>query len=511
MFAQSLARSFQIHSGPVALGIGTRSVSWDKFGKVVPSIAKGLNMLGCKPGSRIAVLAGNSPEHLEMMYAISWAGCILVPLNNRLSTAELSVILADSESVALASDSKHYTVVKELLEKVDLSPTTIGLDENAYGEYKLSDLASKESSGAWLGTKSDIGALYYTGGTTGQPKGVMISNHSLLIQTLNIIQDLNINSKTRFLHAPPLFHLAGAGVAHACTFAGATQMFLPEYNPVTYLKEIARSQATLISLVPTMISDIFDQEDVNSFFQTVDTIVYGAAPITEQLLMKVLSKCPDVNLIQIYGQTECSGPCLILPPDRHVISGPLAGKLGSAGRANLTSEVRIADESGVELDRGIPGEILIRGPSTMSGYWKQKTLTDETLENGWLHTGDIGIMDSDGFVTVVDRKKDMIVTGGENVFSSEVENVLANYPGVNYCAVIGVPDEKWGERVHAVVGITEGTNMELESVRSFCKKSIASYKCPQSLDCITDPLPISGVGKVRKDILREKYRKGNLK
>ena len=511
MFAQSLARSLQVHLGGPALSIGEQVTSWDKMGKLIPAIAMGLNKLGCNPGSRIAVLAGNSPEHLQMMYAISWAGCILVPLNNRLSPTELSWILADSESMALISDSKHYKVAKALISKVDSNLVTIGLDENAFGNYQLSQLASQDSDSAWLGTESDIGALYYTGGTTGQPKGVMISNHSLVVQTLNIIQDLNINSKTKFLHAPPLFHLAGAGVAHACTLAGATQMFLPEYNSETYLKEVLRTQATLISLVPTMISEIFDQNDVNSFIKTVDTIVYGAAPITEQLLKKVLSKCPDINMIQIYGQTECSGPCLILPPERHVISGPLAGKLGSAGRANLTSEVRIANDSGTELDRGNPGEILIRGPSTMLGYWKQESLTAETLKNGWLHTGDIGTMDSDGFVKVVDRKKDMIVTGGENVFSSEVENVLANYPGINYCAVIGVPDEKWGERVHAIVGITEGTKIELESVRSFCKKSIASYKCPQSLDCITDPLPVSGVGKVRKDILREKFRKGNLK
>ena len=511
MFAQSLARSFQVHSGPVALSIGEQITSWDKMGKLIPSIAKGLNRLGCKPGSRVALLAGNSPEHLRMMYAISWAGCILVPLNNRLSPAELSWILADSESIALVSDSKHYKVAEELIPKVDSNLITIGLDENAFGNHQLSELASQDSNSAWLGTETDIGALYYTGGTTGQPKGVMISNHSLVVQTLNIIQDLNINSKTKFLHAPPLFHLAGAGVAHACTLAGATQMFLPEYNPASYLKEVLRTQATLISLVPTMISEIFEQDDISSFIKTVDTIVYGAAPITEQLLKKVLSKCPDLNMIQIYGQTECCGPCLILPPERHVIFGPLAGKLGSAGRANLTSEVRIASESGTELNRGYPGEILIRGPSTMLGYWKQESLTAETLKNGWLHTGDIGIMDSDGFVKVVDRKKDMIVTGGENVFSSEVENVLANYPGINYCAVIGVPDKKWGERIHAIVGIKEGTVVDLESLRSFCKKSIASYKCPQSLDCITDPLPVSGVGKVRKDILREKFRKGKLK
>jgi long-chain acyl-CoA synthetase len=177
----------------------------------------------------------------------------------------------------------------------------------------------------------------------------------------------------------------------------------------------------------------------------------------------------------------------------------------------MTSEVRIDQQDGTEAKRGTFGEILIRGPSTMLGYWKQSSLTSDTLKEGWLHTGDIGVMDSDGYVTVVDRMKDMIVTGGENVFSAEVENILASYPDINYCAVIGVPDKKWGERVHAIIGVNKGVDVNLESIRSFCKKQIAGYKCPRSIDCITDPLPLSGVGKVRKDLLREKFGKGKFK
>ncbi len=511
MFAQSLARSFQTYAGHDALTIGNKNISWDDLGRIIPRMAKGLNAIGCQPGDRVAVLGTNTPEHLQIIYAISWAGCVLVPLNTRLSPAELAWIISDSESSILISDQRSFKIASSTISQVTSEILTIQLEEGAFGQYTIQEIASDTSDPAWLASNDDIAALYYTGGTTGQPKGVMISNQSLVIQTLNIIQDLNIKPNTNVLHAPPIFHLAGAGVAHACTFAGATQVFFPDFTPQTYLAEIQRVQATFISLVPTMISEIFEKKGINVFLKSVETLVYGAAPITEALLKKVLSKCPNINLIQIYGQTECTGPCLILPSERHTLSGPLAGKLSTAGRANMTSEVRIEQQDGVEAERGIAGEILIRGPSTMLGYWKQPSLTSETLKEGWLHTGDIGVMDSEGYVTVVDRMKDMIVTGGENVFSAEVENILASYPGINYCAVIGVPDEKWGERVHAIIGVNDGVNIDLESIRSFCKKQIAGYKCPRSIDCISDPLPLSGVGKVRKDLLRKTFEKGEFK
>jgi len=511
VFAQSLARNFQTYTGQEALTIGDKNISWNNFGQLVPRIAKGLNAIGCKPGDRVAVLAANTPEHLQIIYAISWAGCVLVPLNTRLSPAELAWIILDSESSVLISDKRNLKLANSTISQINTEIITIQMEEGAFGQSTITEITPTISDPAWQASNNDLAALYYTGGTTGQPKGVMISNQSLVIQTLNIIQDLNIKTETNVLHAPPLFHLAGAGVAHACTFAGATQTFFPDFGPQTYLAEIQRVQATFISLVPTMISEIFEENDVDLFLKSVKTLVYGAAPITEGLLKKVLSKCPNINLIQIYGQTECTGPCLILPPERHTLSGPLAGKLGTAGRANMTSEVRINQQDGTEAKRGTPGEILIRGPSIMLGYWKQSSLTSDTLKEGWLHTGDIGVMDSDGYVTVVDRMKDMIVTGGENVFSAEVENILASYPDINYCAVIGVPDKKWGERVHAIIGVNKGVDINLESIRSFCKKQIAGYKCPRSIDCITDPLPLSGVGKVRKDLLREKFGKGKFK
>ena len=507
MFAQSLARSFQINAGHNALTIGNENISWDELRQIVPRMANGLRTLGCKPGDRVAVLASNIPEHLQIMYALSWAGCVLVPLNTRLSAAELAWIISDSESSVFISDKRNFNLAKTTVSKINSKIVTIQLEKDAFGQHTIQDMKSKTPSPARAASNDEIAAIYYTGGTTGQPKGVMIGNQSLVIQTLNLVQDLNINKNTNVLHAPPLFHLAGAGVAYACAFAGATQTFFPDFDPRNYLVEISRVKATFISLVPTMISEIFEEPDVEKFLKSVNTLVYGAAPITESLLKNVLSKCPDLNLIQIYGQTECTGPCLILPPERHVLSGPLSGKLSSAGRANTTSEVRIAQKNGKEAERGTPGEILIRGPSTMLGYWKQKPLTDKTLKTGWLHTGDIGVMDSDGYVTVVDRMKDMIVTGGENVFSAEVENIITSYPGIKYCAVIGIPDKKWGERVHAILGVDEGITVDLASLRSFCKKRIAGYKCPQSMDCISGPLPMSGVGKVRKDLLREKYGK----
>ena len=503
MFAQALARTARIYGARTAVISEAGVLTWRELAGRIGSVAAGLRELGLRPGDRVAVVAGNSPEHLIMMYAVAWAGFVHVPLNTRLAVAEMKQIAAEAEVSAIAADGDNRDALAALSGAVAESPVLIDLDGGTGQGHRLDALARNDGMEPWKAEMPDLAALYYTGGTTGRPKGVMISDGALTVQTLNLVNDLNISSETVYIHAPPIFHLAGAGVTHACAFAGATQIFPADLSPATFLQTVAHHDVTLVSLIPTMLAGMMEAPDASSAFKAVRTIVYGAAPISESLLRKVMDRCPEVDLVQIYGQTECTGPCLILPPERHILSGPLAGKLNTAGRANMTSEVRIVDESGRPAPPGAAGEILIRGPSVMLGYWKQPEVTERTLRDGWLHTGDVGVMDEDGFVRIADRLKDMIVSGGENVFCGEVENAVAEHPEVIACAVIGVPDEKWGERVHAVVMVGDGATLSETSLREHCKNLIAGYKCPRSATFTTDPLPLSAVGKVRKDLLRD--------
>ena len=502
MFAQALARTAQIYGNRPAT-ISTAGVqTWRDFVDRIQSVAAGLRGLALQPGDRVAILAGNTAEHLTMMYAVAWAGCVLVPLNVRLSGEEMAQIVDESGASAIAGDGANLKALTSLATSVKRTPVWIDLDGETGQDQTLDALSHSAGLDPWQADMSDLAALFYTGGTTGRPKGVMVSDGALTVQTLNLVNDLNVSAETVYMHAPPLFHLAGAGVAHACSFAGATQIFPADLSPPEFLKMVSEHEVSLVSLIPTMLADMMEAPNVSDAFRAVRTIVYGAAPISEALLRKVIKRCPDVNLVQIYGQTECTGPCLILPPERHTLTGPLAGKLQTAGRANMVSEVRIADEAGQPVEPGIAGEILIRGASVMLGYWQQPDITRQTLRDGWLHTGDVGVMDEEGFVRIADRLKDMIVTGGENVFCGEVENVISEHPDVTACAVVGLPDEKWGERVHAVAVIKEGAKLTEKALRDHCKTLIAGYKCPRSATFTTDPLPLSAVGKVRKDLIR---------
>jgi len=505
MFAQGLARTTQAYGDRIATIDGDKVQNWKEFGDRISRIAGGLRSIGCQSGDRIAILAATTPEHLATMYAVVWAGCVLVPLNTRLSPDELDHIVSQSESKALASDIRNLAGAESVMSTTKNALKTIAMDESAAGEVSLDELAKSASIDVWTAEMSDLFALYYTGGTTGLPKGVMVSDGAAGVQALNMIFDTGVTEKTNYLHAPTLFHLAGATVANACAFAGAAQTFLPEITPDAYTKTVVEKKVTFISMVPTMLVDMLEAPNADQAFQSVETFAYGTAPIPEALLRKVLDRCPDVKLVQIYGQSEVTGPATVLRPEHHTLSGPFTDKLASAGIPIMCHEVRIADEDGKTVANGTTGEVLIRGPGVMMGYWQQPELTAKTLKDGWLHTGDAGIMDGDGFIQIVDRLKDMIITGGENVFCGEVESVIAEHPEVSICTVIGLPDDKWGERVHAVVVLEKGAEMDFETLRDHCRKSIAGYKCPKSADFTTDPLPLSGVGKIRKDLLRKKY------
>jgi long-chain acyl-CoA synthetase len=500
-----VAHAAQAAPDAPAIVHGGHSLNWRAFADRVARRATQLRARGLAAGDRVAILASNVPEHLEAAMAVSWAGLIVVPLNTRLSVAELAYILEHSGARLLCCDSALAARAAELVAQVPavalqpLAPITTwdGADD------PLAGVAAMPYAPA---APFQTGAIFYTGGTTGSPKGVDLSHNALLAQGHGAMHAYGLDRETVYMHTAPLFHLADFAAGLAATLACGSHHFLPEFATATLLDAIEHQGVNVLVLVPTMMAGVLDAAALRpGVLPRLRTVLYGAAPIQEPLLRRLLREAPGVGLIQVYGQTELAGGCTALAPEYHVLEGPLAGKLTAAGRPVPNCVVRIVGEDGQPLPNGQQGEVCVSGPCTMTGYWRDPVLTAATLREGWVHTGDLGVMDNEGFLSIVGRLKDMIITGGENVFAGEVESALMFHPAVETAAVIGVPDPKWGEAVHAVVILRQGQHVGHDELLAHCRTLIAGYKCPRSIDFRQTPLPLSGVGKVRKVDLRQAW------
>jgi len=360
------------------------------------------------------------------------------------------------------------------------------------------------------GCYDDLCGIFYTGGTTGFPKGVMLSHLNLWSSSVCITAELGINREgDSYLHAAPMFHLADIGISYAMIIGGLTQVFVAAFEPNNVVKTIKQRQVTDTLLVPTMITLLlanpdFDGNDVAS----LQTILYGASPMPEGTLIEAMKKMPHVGFVQAYGQSELSPLISILPAKYHVLEGPYSGKTRSAGRAGYCVKVEIRRADGSVADVDEVGEIAAFGPNSMLGYWNNPEQTAATIIDDWVMTGDAGYIDDQGFIFLVDRVKDMIVTGGENVFSAEVENALSFHPAIQESVVIGIPDDQWGEGVHAIVRFKEGQEASEQQIMAHCKEHIAGYKVPRSIEIRQQPFPVTGAGKLRKAELRKPYWAG---
>jgi acyl-CoA synthetase (AMP-forming)/AMP-acid ligase II len=358
----------------------------------------------------------------------------------------------------------------------------------------------------------DLAGIFYTGGTTGVPKGVMLSHTNLISSASNSLMAGTLDEAAIMLHIMPMFHLACFASINGVFLAGGTHAVMAAYEAGGMIERIAADRATHVLLAPTMIQMSLDWLDQNPAraaqldLTSLKNLRYGASPMTPTLMARTRAAFPFATFGQGFGMTELAPVATLLGPEYHTDAGLASGKMHSVGRPAHTVEVKIVDQEGKEVPRGTVGEIVVRGPNVMLGYWNKPEATAEAIRNGWMHTGDGGYMDADGFVFLADRIKDMIVSGGENVYSAEVEKALASHPAIAQCAVIGVPHEKWGEAVHAVIVLKLGASTTLESVRSHCREQIAGYKCPVSVD-FRETLPLSSVGKVLKTELRKPYWK----
>lgn len=509
---QALRRAAQINAKQIATIDGPERRTWAEVANRVACLAGGLKALGLREGDRAAVLALNSARYMEAFYAIPWIGAAIVPLNTRWSFEELAYGLTDSQPDILFIDATFLPMLEGLREKwtglkhvVFISPTAEADD----GLIAYEKLITENAPTLPHNVSGDaLAVICYTGGTTGLSKGVMLSHLNMWTSSLSLSMDYCelASDNTVFLHAMPLFHSGGSGVMFATTIAGGRHVFLPGFTPQSVLKTIQDERITHTQLVPTMVRMVLDQPDFDSYdVSTLRTLIYGAAPMLQAQIEETLAKLPHISLQQGYGQTELAPYISSLRPKNHVTSGEHAGKLRSAGYAGVCTEIIIADPDGKEVAREEIGEVLVRGPNMMLGYWRKPEETKAALVDGWVRTGDAGYMDSDGFVFLVDRLKDMIVSGGENIYSTEVENAIARHPAVATCVVIGIPNDKWGEAVHAILILRAGTSATSEEIIEHCRKNIAGYKCPRSVEFRTEPLPVSGAGKILKRELRRPY------
>ncbi|MGW1990514.1 long-chain-fatty-acid--CoA ligase [Embleya sp. NPDC001921] len=487
---------------------GGTGTTFHELRERVARVAGALRGLDVGIGDRVAILSLNSSRYLECLSAIPWAGGVLNPVNIRWSAAEIAFSLDDSQTCVLFVDDTFAPLVPALRaasscvrEVVHMGSAPTGPGAHDYEEL----LAAAEPIPDANRGGDDLAGVFYTGGTTGFPKGVMLSHDNLLASAMGGLvatAAFRIVPDARVLHAAPLFHIAGFGVSLMTSIVGIPQVVLPFFEPEQVAATIRRERITEVFLAPTMLQMVlehprFAEYDVSS----LRLLTYGASPITAALLERVLKALPGTALVQAYGQTELAPLATLLMPQDHLDANPL--RLRSAGRPCHHAEVWILGSDGREATRGEVGEIVSRGDHVMLGYWNRPDESAQALRDGWMHTGDLGFMDADGYVTVVDRLKDMIVTGAENVYSAEVENAVNAHPDIAGCAVIGLPDPTWGERVHAVVVLHPDRELTAEQVRAHVKTLIAGYKAPRSVEFV-DALPLTAAGKVRKSVLRER-------
>ena len=499
---QGIHRAARINPRGIATIDGARQRTWADVADDIARTAAWLTAQGVEAGDRVAVLAANSDHYFDAYFAIFWAGGVIVPLNTRLSVPELLFQIRDVDArLLLVGDGFAEQAVALMAECPTL---TIAAFDEAGGDFRrqVRALAPAPDAGR---SDGDLAGIFFTGGTTGLPKGVMLTQRNLVSVACNLVMMIHFTPDCINLHCAPMFHLADIGLFTVTMVAG-THVFMPRLDAASIMEHVARHRVTHAFSVPAVIDAMTRADLAAHDLSSLRMLGYGGSPMPAATIERARQRLPDVAFIQGFGMTEMPSLTFLLP-EQHRPEGGF-GKLRSAGVPGYGFEVMVVDPQGREVPRGQIGEIVGRGPCVMAGYWNRPAETADALRGGWMHSQDAGYMDEDGFIYVTDRLKDMIVSGAENIYSIEVENALSLHPDVRECAVIGVPDERWGERVHAIVVTVPGASPDEATLRAHLEPRLARYKCPKSWEFRAEPLPRSPIGKVLKAELRKPYWAG---
>ncbi len=486
IYVHSLGRASRYYSQRKALVPHGTCLNFTELEHRVAEIAAGLSRQGFGVGDRLAFLLPNGPEYIELVYACSRLGVIAVPLNTRLSAVEIDQVLVDANPRGIVRHSALpvpttpipwvRVLDQEPWEPTDDSPPEVHYDPEA------------------------ILALIYTSGTTGRPKGVMVSHANVMADVHNFNYWMRYREGGVYLHAAPIFHIADFPAMFAAPAFGACQVTIPKFSPQIFCETVERERVTHTVLVPTMINLLTQFPDLRKFdLSSLEVLAYGGSPMAPELIRRIRELLPNLKLVQVYGLSE-TGFLAGLQDQEHT-----EDRLLSCGRPCPGVDVQVVDELGKQVANGHHGELVARGANVMRGYWNNREETGVAFRDGLFRTGDIGYQDAAGYFYILDRLKDMIVTGGENVYSGEVEAVIYQHPAIHEAAVFGVPDPQWGEIVMACVVLKPGRALSAAELIAHCKRALANYKVPRRIEFFETELPKSGSGKILKRTLRERF------
>lgn len=498
-----------------AIVCGEQRFTYSDFADRVGRLAGAILAAGIKPGDRVAFLSGNCHRLLEAYYGVLEAGAVLLPLNIRLAPQELAFIINDSGARLLFLEKQFVQMVGDFRGGVPGVQRFILLDAEAQGDWLCSQNYEQLLAGAKPHhaevldfDENSLAELFYTSGTSANPKGVMLTHRNIYLHALNVAINFSSSKDTVELHTIPLFHANGWGVAHSLTFVGATHVMIHRFDPLEVFRLIEKERVQACSLVPTMANALVNCPERHKYdLSSLQRITIGGAASSPTLVREVEEKI-GCACFAGYGLTETSPVLTTAQPkpgqkwadqDRHANQAMTGYPIPGVEIRVVDSEARDVPRDGQSI-----GEVIARSDGVMLGYWQQPEATAEVMRGGWFHTGDMAVINEDGYILIVDRAKDIIVSGGENISSLEIEKVLAAHPAVYEAAVIPVPDPRWGEAPKALVVLKPGIDAGEQELLDFCRSRLAHYKCPRSVDFL-EALPRTGTGKVLKKDLRKKY------
>jgi long-chain acyl-CoA synthetase len=484
--AHSLGRAARYYGERTALASGAARPTFRELHDRVAGIVAALSGHGFQASDRLALLLPNEHDYLELVYACAWLGVTVVPVNIRLSQMEVDHVIADASPRGLIRHSSLPTPTVKLSWELVLDQEHLEVQSKSHPEPIYNPEA--------------ILALVYTSGTTGHPKGVAVSHANILANIDHLNYWMPYRESSVHLHAAPIFHIIDFPFMFAAPAFGACQVTIPKFSPQSFCETVERERVSQSVLVPTMINMLTQFDKLGNYDLTsLETLAYGGSPMAPELIRRIRAILPNLKLLQGYGLSE-TGFLTGLEDHEHT-----EDRLMSCGRTCPGIDLRVVDESGKELETGRHGELVARGANVMRGYWNNSEETKQAFRDSFFRTGDFGYRDPEGYFYILDRLKDMIVTGGENVYSGEVEAVIYQHPAVREAAVFGIPDPQWGELVAACVVRKQGKTLSEDELIAHCRQSLANYKIPRRVELSDTELPKNGTGKILKRILRERF------